>query len=160
MDIVKLKFIVMTNKEYQEYINTTYNKEGIHKTRHFVNDGTMTNANKTGDRDADKGFSWIAYWRAMTGINDEPLLCSSCGKEIFTGDIPAADVEKYKKNGDTSSHEAEGGHIWIQGTNECPGGRYITPLCPSCNAKRGQQIPVKKNSKVFKELGAKIVDEN
>lgn len=34
------------------------------------------------------------------------------------------------------------------------GGRYITPLCPDCNAKRGQQIPMKKGITLCKELGA------
>lgn len=57
----------------------TYNKDGEHVVRHFTNDGTMTNANDTSDRDADHNWSWIDYWRAMTGIMDEPLHCSSCG---------------------------------------------------------------------------------
>ena len=49
----------MTFEEYKEYINSTYNKDGLHKLRHFANDGKMTNANKTSDRDADKKGSII-----------------------------------------------------------------------------------------------------
>ena len=49
----------MTNKEYQEYINSTYNKDGLHKVLHIPNDGEMTNANNTSDRDADKKGSII-----------------------------------------------------------------------------------------------------
>lgn len=49
----------MTNKEYQEYINSTYNKDGLHKVLHIANDGEMTNANNTSDRDADKKGSII-----------------------------------------------------------------------------------------------------
>lgn len=150
----------MTYDEYKEYINSTYNKDGKHKVRHFTNNGTMTNANNTSDRDADHNWSWIDYWRAMTGIMDEPLHCSSCGKEIFTGTIPLVKSLEYAANKDKTSHKAEGGHIWITGTDNVPGGRYITPLCPECNAQRGKQIPVKKDSVVFKELGAKVVDKN
>ena len=50
-------------------------------------------------------------------------------------------------------------HIWLQGSQTEPGGRYITPLCPECNAKRGQKIPVKKGSVIFKELGARVIDK-
>lgn len=149
----------MTFEEYKDYINSTYNKGGLHVVRHFVNDGVMTNANNTSDRDADKNVSWIDYWRAMTGNYSERLNCSSCGKEIYVGEIPSSALLKYKRNGDNSSHKAEGGHIWLQGTQNEPGGRYITPLCPECNAKRGQKIPVKKGSVIFKELGAKVVDK-
>ena len=150
----------MTFEEYKEYTNSTYNKDGLHKVRHFANDGEMTNANNTSDRDADKNVSWINYWRAMTGNHTDPLYCSSCGKEIYSGKIPDSAMLKYRLSGDKSSHKAMGGHIWVQGTQNVPGGRYITPLCPECNAKRGQRIPVKKGSIIFKELGAKVVEKN
>lgn len=150
----------MTYNEYKEHINSTYNKDGKHVVRHFTNNGTMTNANNTSDRDADHNWSWIDYWRAMTGIVDEPLHCSSCGKEIFTDGVPKEKLQEYESKGDKTSHKAEGGHIWITGTDKVPGGRYITPLCPECNAQRGKQIPVKKDSVVFKELGAKVEDKN
>lgn len=150
----------MTYEEFRKYINETYNKDGLHVVRHFVENGNMTNANKTSDREADKNVSWIDYWRAMTGNHSDPLYCSSCGKEIYTGPIPADRQLAFVLAGDKSSHKAEGGHIWLQGTDSLPGGRYITPLCPECNAKRGKQIPVKKDSVIFKELGAKIVDKN
>lgn len=150
----------MTYDEYKEYINSTYNKDGKHIVRHFTSDGTMSNANNTSDRDADKGVSWIDYWRAMTGHFENPLHCSSCGKEIYTGSIPKEKEQEYESKGDRTSHKAEGGHIWINGSDNVPRGRYITPLCPECNAQRGKQIPVKKDSVVFKELGAKVEDKN
>lgn len=147
-------------KKYKEHINSTYNNEGKHVVRHFVKDGTMTNANNTSDRDADHNWPWIDYWRAMTEHYETTLHYSSCWKEIFTGDIPKAKQQEYESKGDKTSHKAEGGHIWVIGTDDVPGGRYITPLCPECNAKRGKQIPVKKDSVIFKELGAKVEDKN
>lgn len=51
----------MTFEEYKEYINSTYNKGGVHVVLHFEKDGVMTNANKTSDRIADKNVSWIDY---------------------------------------------------------------------------------------------------
>ena len=150
----------MTFEEYKEYINSTYNEKGLHVPLHFLKDGVMTNANNTSDRDADKNESWINYWRAKTGNHSDPLYCSSCGKEIYSGNIPDSAKLMYRLSGDESSHKAVGGHIWLEGTQNEPGGRYITPLCPECNAKRGQQIPVKKGSIIFKELGAKVVDKN
>lgn len=150
----------MTYQEYRDYINSTYNKDNIHKVLRFVEDGEVSNANKTGDREADNGVSWIDYWRAMTDCHDDPLYCSSCGKEIYTGSISPSKKLEYALFGDNSSHKAEGGHIWLQGTTDIPVGRYITPLCPSCNAKRGQKIPVIKGGLIFKELGAKVVGKN
>lgn len=149
----------MTFEEYKEYINSTYNKDGLHVVRHFVNDGVMTNAKNTSDRDADKNVSWIDYWKAMTEHHEDPLHCSSCGKEIYAGEIPDSVKLRYGLLGDKSSHKAVGGHIWLQGSQTEPGGRYITPLCPECNAKRGQKIPVKKGSVIFKELGARVIDK-
>lgn len=149
----------MTFSEYKNYINSTYNKDRLHKVCHFNSDGEIFNANNTSDREADKGVTWIEYWRAMTGLFENPLHCSSCGKEIYTGEIPAAASLRYKLARDNTSHKAVGGHIWLPGTDSQPGGRYIIPLCPSCNAKRGQHIPVIAGSLIFKELGAKVVDE-
>ena len=115
----------MTFEEYKEYINSTYNKKGLHVPLHFFKDGVMTNANNTSDRDADKNVSWINYWRAMTGNHTDPLYCSSCGKGIYSGKIPDSAMLMYRLSGDESSHKAVGGHIWLEGTQNEPGGRYI-----------------------------------
>lgn len=101
----------MTYNEYKEHINSTYNKDGKHQVLQTKMNGTMTNANDTSDRDADHNWPWIDYWRAMTGHYENPLHCSSCGKEIFTGDIPKAKQQEYESKGDKTSHKAEGGHI-------------------------------------------------
>lgn len=121
------------------------------------NAGTMTNADKTGDRVAYKGFDWIDYWRAMTGNHNNTLYCSSCGKEI-TNSPSLAQYVKFNEGDDTpEKHKAFGGHIWVtaEPDDTFSGGRYITPLCPDCNAKRGQQVPMRKNINLCKELGAK-----
>lgn len=47
----------MTYEEYRKYINETYNKDGLNIVRHFVDNGNMTNANNTSDREADKDVS-------------------------------------------------------------------------------------------------------
>ena len=102
----------------------------------------------------NKNVSWIYYWRAMTGLHSGTMACSSCGKEIYTGFVT---LEMRTKYGDkVNEHKAEGGHVWVDapdGSN-FKGGRYITPLCPACNAKRGQQITILKGSVLCKELGA------
>ena len=121
--------------------------------------GTMTNADKTGDREAYKSWDWIDYYRAMTGNHNETFFCSSCGKEI-TNNPSLVQCLRFS-NGDDKpqKHKALGGHIWItaQEGDSFTGGRYITPLCPECNAKRGKQIPMRKGITLCKELGAKKV---
>lgn len=59
-------------------------------------------------------------------------------------------------------HKAEGGHIWLTTPKDADwhGGRYITPLCQACNAKRGQQITLKKGSVLCKEVGATTAKSN
>ena len=56
----------------------------------------------------------------------------------------------------TEQYKAEGGHIWLTAPKNADwqGGRYITPLCPACNAKRGQQIFLRAGSVLCKEVGA------
>lgn len=144
----------MTFKEYKDEIESTF--EPCTKLE-ATSDTTLLNANKTGDRDAYKGISWINYWRAMSGKTSSTMCCSSCGKEIFVGKpTPAQKIRFSVGDDNVDNHRAEGGHIWVNAPKEAnnTGGRYITPLCPSCNAKRGQQITIKKGSELYKELGA------
>lgn len=119
--------------------------------------GIMTNADKTGDRDSYKSIDWIDYWRAMTGNHNNTLYCSSCGKEI-TNNPSLEQCLRFSNGYDTpDKHKAFGGHIWVtaQEGDSFTGGRYITPLCPECNAKRGKQIPMRNGITLCKELGAK-----
>ena len=120
--------------------------------------GNVKNAEKTGDRDAHGGVSWIDYWRAVTQNYATTLHCSSCGKEIIVGEPTSEQKLEWQLMGETvDEHKAEGGHIWLTAPEgaDWQGGRYITPLCPACNAKRGQQIFLRKGSALCKEVGAK-----
>ena len=114
--------------------------------RRVTRGGLFKNAERTGDRSAHGGISWIDYWRAMTGNHASTLHCSSCGREIIVGVSAILHPE----------NQALGGHIWLTAPAgaDWQGGRFITPLCPACNAKRGEQIPLKEDSILCKELGA------
>lgn len=120
-------------------------------------EGPFKNAEKTGDRDAYGGVSWIDYWRAITKNHATTLYCSSCGKEIVVGEPTFFQRMNYAEKGETiGEHKAEGGHIWLEAPENADwkGGRYITPLCPACNAKRGQHITLKKGIVLCKEIEA------
>ena len=124
--------------------------------------GYALNAGHTGNRDAHGGKSWINYWRAITGKYDIILHCSSCGKIIFVGELTQAQIRQYLPIGaNIEDHRAHGGHIWLtpQDGEKWPRGRYITPLCPACNAKHGQRILIKAGSILCKEVGANVTED-
>lgn len=149
----------MTFAEYKEEIEKRF---GVCDILDVTMDIKLKNADKTGDRDAYNYVDWIDYWRAITEKFATTLKCSSCGKTIIIGEPSEAQRRLFSLGDDTvAKHKAEGGHIWItapEGANYS-GGRYITPLCPSCNAKRGQQITIKKGSVLCKEKGAIITNQ-
>ena len=141
----------MSFEEYKKEIEERFGECDILEV---TKDTILKNAEKTGDRDAYKNMSWIYYWRAISGNHSGSMRCSSCGKEIFSG---LATLSMSQKYGDKiNEHKAEGGHIWIDAPedNSFSGGRYITPLCPACNAKRGQHIPILTGRVLCKEKGA------
>ena len=119
--------------------------------------GLVKNAERTDDRKAYKYVSWIDYWRAMTGNHQTTLSCNSCWKEINVGEPTFAQKFDYISKGETAAdHQAMGGHVWMTAPTEedWKGGRYITPLCPACNNKRGQQINLRAGSELCKEEGS------
>ena len=152
----------MTEAEFLAYKKEIEEQFGNCNVLTSNRDITLKNCNATSERSAEKGWSWIDYWRAMTGNHDSRLFCSSCGQVIFVGDVPKIMQDLYIATGDTiERHKAMGGHIWINSPNSAkyPEGRYITPLCPACNNKRGEDIPIIKGSRVCKELGANNIEE-
>ena len=115
------------------------------------------NAENTCSRDAYGGSSWIDYWRSVTRNLATTLRCSSCDKEIVVGEPSCNQKLEWLLMGDTEDeHKAEGGHVWLTSPKgaDWQGGRYITPLCPACNAKRGRHIILKKGSVLCKEVCA------
>lgn len=111
----------------------------------------------TSEREAEGEMSWIDYWRAMTGKYESPLSCASCGKAIYADGIPNYMSNFYRLTSDTAEqHVACGGHISLGGPPPSNINHYIIPLCPECNAKRGEMIPIRKGTLVCKELGAHI----
>ena len=152
----------MTEAEFCEYKKSVEEQFGACKVLTANQDTTLKNCEHSSNRTAEKGWSWIDYWRAMTGNHESRLFCSSCGQVIFVGDVPKIMRDLYVETGDSvERHKAIGGHVWIKKTEsgKYPGGRYITPLCPECNNKRGIEIPIIKGSRVCKELGALIDDK-
>lgn len=143
-------------KEYKESIEKECGKSTVLK----VNiDNEKTNCSNTGNRSAKNGWSWIDYWRAMTGTFKTQLNCSSCGKTIFVGPAPKMMENMFVRTGDKAeNHTAIGGHVWVEtpGSTKYKGGRYITPLCPHCNSQHDKKIIIKKGSLLCKEVGAEV----
>lgn len=153
----------MTEAEFNEYKKDIEERFGKCKVLTANQDTTLKNCTNTGNRTADKEWSWIDYWRAMTGNHESRLFCSSCGQVIFVGEVPKIMKDLYIATGDTEErHKAMGGHVWVKAPSngKYPQGRYITPLCPACNNKRGEEIPIIKGSRICKELGANIEERD
>lgn len=147
----------MTDAELKSYRIRFVQEFGEPHLRKVTKEGLFKNAERTGDRSAHGGISWIDYWRAMTGNHATTLYCNSCGKEIVIGAPNVFQRIKYGNNGETETeHQACGGHIWLTAPAgaDWQGGRFITPLCPACNAQRGEHIPLREGSILCKELGA------
>lgn len=143
-------------KQYRSEIETEHGECQVLTTK---NNMIIKNCDNTSNRVAKKNYSWIDYWRAMTGICDTRLFCSSCGKVIYVGDIPKIMNDLYLAVNDSPElHKAYGGHIWVKSpkNRQYPGGRYITPLCPDCNNKHNEQIPLLKGAKICREIGATV----
>lgn len=132
--------------------------ESEHKdyTTLCVDENTMLqNGSNTTDRKAPKGFSWIDYWRAMSGNHKSQLECSSCGKMIFVDGIPPMMSKMYKlMNIDENDYIALGGHLLVKEpqSHDYVGGFYIAPLCPKCNAQREYKIQIRKGTILCKEV--------
>lgn len=149
----------MTLEEYKKAIEEEF---GECEILHAEYEHEKKNCGKTGDRNAPKGFSWIDYWRAMTGNHNTTLKCSSCGKEIIVDEPTEEQKQKFTFGDDTvEKHKAHGGHIWVISPEDKSyvGGRYITPLCPKCNGQHDKNITIRRGAVYCKELGATRQDK-
>lgn len=139
-------------KIYKSAINASYGECQLLTAK---DSAEVANANNTSSRNAPRGFSWIDYWCAMTGTYRNPLYCSCCGKSIYAGDVPLIMKSAFLSMGETlEMHKAYGGHVWVtepQGASY-KGGRYITPLCPECNSKRGDKLVLRRGCLLCKEI--------
>lgn len=148
----------MTFEDYKQFIEENYGECDVLQASC---DHEKKNCGGTSNRFAPKSISWIDYWRAMTGNHGTIMTCSSCGKELFVGEPTEEQKKKFTKGDDTiEKHRAQGGHVWVNAPSDkgYSGGRYITPLCPECNGKHDQHIPIRKDAIYCKELGASIID--
>lgn len=139
-------------EEYKREIESTH-KDYV--TLRVGDDVFLQNGNNTSERKAPKGFSWIDYWRAMSGNHKSQLECCSCGKMIFVDGIPPIMSKKYKlMNIDENDYIALGGHLMVEEpqSHDYVGGFYIAPLCPKCNAQRGYKIKIRKGTALCKEV--------
>lgn len=157
-----IKYVMKNKSELIQYKKELENSFGDCSVLTVNHDSSLKNSEGTSTRGAEKGWTWIDYWRSMTGIYETRLSCSSCGEDIYVGDIPRIMNDFYLLTGDDPErHKACGGHVWVNtpSNQNYPGGSYITPLCPSCNNKRGEIIPILKGSKICKEIGAHVKEE-
>lgn len=139
-------------EEYKREIESTH-KDYV--TLRVGDDVFLQNGNNTSERRAPKGFSWIDYWRAMSGNHKSQLECCSCGKMIFVDGIPPIMSKMYKlMNIDENDYIALGGHLMVEEpqSHDYVGGFYIAPLCPKCNAQRGYKIKIRKGTALCKEV--------
>lgn len=139
-------------EEYKREIESTH-KDYV--TLRVGDDVFLQNGNNTSERRAPKGFSWIDYWRAMSGNHKSQLECCSCGKMIFVDGIPPIMSKMYKQmNIDENDYIALGGHLMVEEpqSHDYVGGFYIAPLCPKCNAQRGYKIKIRKGTALCKEV--------
>lgn len=152
----------MTEDDFLEYKKEIEEQFGDCKVLTANQDTILKKCNDFGGYVAEKGWTWINYWRAMTGNHESRLFCSSCGQVIFVGDVPKIMQNLYIATGDSiERHRAIGAHVWINPpkSGKYPGGRYILPLCPACNAKLSGDISIIKGSRVCRELGSNVIEE-
>lgn len=138
--------------EYKKEIEANHKE---YMTLCVGNDVFLQNGNNTSERKAPKGYSWIDYWRAMSGNHNSRLECSSCGKMIFADGVPTMITTMYSMMGfDEKEHIAEGGHLLVKDplSHDYSGGFYIAPLCSKCNGQRGKNINIKKGTVLCKEV--------
>lgn len=146
-----------TKQELKAYKSEIESECGRCTILNVIKSNNKKNCNNTDDRKAAKGWSWIDYWRAMTGNSETQLSCASCGKIIYVGPIPKMMERMYALTGDKpENHVAHGGHVWVNTpkSGKYKGGIYIVPLCPYCNGQHGKDIIIKEGSVLCKELCA------
>ena len=131
-------------RQHREYVTLCVEKDTL-----------LQNGEDTTNRTAPQGYSWIDYWRAMSGNHRSELSCSSCGKIIFADDVPEIMRKVYRMiGGSVHDHVAHGGHLMVEAspTGDYAGGFYIAPLCPQCNAQRGKKIKIRKGTLLCREI--------
>lgn len=98
-----------------------------------ANEFETNNATDTSNRHPDSRVSsWMHYWQIVTNNFGNETYCRACGKPIFA-DINSTQCKILASELGVKKEELQacGGHIRVPGYREY----YITPLCPSCNAK-------------------------
>lgn len=98
--------------EYKKEIEANHKE---YMTLCVDDDVFLQNGNNTSERKAPKGYSWIDYWRAMSGNHESSLECSSCGKMIFVDEIPQMLKKMYGLMGlNENENIALGGHLIVR----------------------------------------------
>ncbi len=126
-----------------------------------LRDTTVINAGDTSNRHPCCNIeAWHKYWQIAVSEFGNQMKCSSCGKPIFS-DVTDENCRKVSQGLDEvgeldnpDKHKAHGGHVFIEqySTTEY----FITPLCPHCNSKHDEVLPLKKGSLLVKEEKAEI----
>lgn len=140
-------------RRYKEKVESEFGKCRVLTARMET---TLAISNNTSENTAPKGVSWIDFWRSMTGCYESRLSCCSCGKVIYAEKVPEVMVKMYQSTGDNAdNHRAIGAHMHVETpkSGNYPGGVYIAPLCPLCNSRKSEKIPVLRGTKICRELG-------
>lgn len=139
----------MTPKELQEYRDNFLKNHPAPEVKILQINETYINVPGTADRTPAGGFSWINYWRAMSGVHYNDLVCSHCGVAI-KAELSANDPA------DTQAH---GAHVirFIKNAfsspySEFPLKTYITPLCRKCNNFNVRVLSLRQGSIIVEEF--------
>ena len=127
-----------------------------------LRDTTVINAGDTSNRHPCCNIkAWHKYWQIATSEFGNQMKCSSCGKPIFS-DVTDDNCKNVSlgldENGEPDNpdkHIALGGHVFIEQYSMAE--YFITPLCPHCNNKHEESIPLRKGSLLVKEEKAEIL---
>lgn len=126
-----------------------------------LRDTIVINAGDTSDRHPCCNIeAWHKYWQIATSEFGNQMRCSSCGKPIFS-DVTDDNCRKVSQGLDEAGeldnpdkHKAHGGHVLIEQYSMKE--YFITPLCPHCNNRHGEDLPLMKGSLLVKEEMAEI----
>jgi hypothetical protein len=100
--------------------------------------------------------AWHKYWQINSMKFDNEMVCSSCGKKIYTLTSDPRCIEASRgldeegKKDQPENHKAHGGHIYVR--SNVPECLYITPLCPYCNGQHEKDIIIRKGSVIVEEI--------
>lgn len=150
----RVDFLAQKTIEMRKILPELYVLEALRDTT-VINAGDTTNRHPCCNIEA-----WHKYWQIAASEFGNQMRCSSCGKPIFS-DVTDENCRKVSHGFDEAGeldnpdkHKAHGGHVLIEQYSMTE--YFITPLCPHCNNKHGEILPLMQGSLLVKEEMAEI----